>query len=229
MTKSTWRCLVGTRVFDDLANVGCRRKELDEHQLVHRVSDAISRGQVIGWFQGRMEWGPRALGNRSILADPRRRDIREILNRKIKRRESFRPFAPAILREFVSDWFETDDRVPFMMKVFVIRKEKRESIPAVTHVDGTGRLQTVEENEHPLFYRLIQAFYEKTGIPLLLNTSFNENEPIVCDPGQAIDCFLRTKMDMLVLGTRLLEREPAEASSPKGRGAHPVSADAAGE
>jgi carbamoyltransferase len=213
----------------ELASAGCRWKALDEHQLVQRVSDAISRGQVIGWFQGRMEWGPRALGNRSILADPRRQDIREVLNRKIKRRESFRPFAPAILREFVSEWFETDDRVPFMMKVFIIREEKRESIPAVTHVDGTGRLQTVEEDEHPLFHRLIEAFHEKTGVPMLLNTSFNENEPIVCDPDQAIDCFLRTKMDMLVLGTRLLEREPAEPRLLEGPGARSVNASAVGE
>jgi carbamoyltransferase len=153
-----------------------------------------------------MEWGPRALGNRSILADPRRRDMKDILNQKIKRRESFRPFAPSILREAVTAWFETDDDVPFMEKVFVIREEKREQIPAVVHVDGTGRLQTVTRQSNSRYYRLIETFWRLTGVPMLLNTSFNENEPIVCRPEEALDCFLRTRMDVLVLGNWYLAR-----------------------
>jgi carbamoyltransferase len=153
-----------------------------------------------------MEWGPRALGNRSILADPRRADAKELLNAKIKRRESFRPFAPSILKPFVPDWFEEDDDVPFMTQVFQIRPEKRARIPAVAHVDGSGRLQTVSERSNPRFYKLIDEFRKATGIPMLLNTSFNENEPIVCRPEEALDCFLRTKMDMLVLGDRVIER-----------------------
>ena len=208
----------------ELEDSGCSSESLDVPEIVRRASVAIARGHVVGWFQGRMEWGPRALGNRSILADPRRRDIRDILNKKIKRRESFRPFAPSVLKECVSDWFESDDQVPFMMKVFVIREEKRESIPAVTHIDGTGRLQTVDKRDNPIFYRLIEAFYALTGVPMLLNTSFNENEPIVCNADQAIDCFLRTKMDLLVLGSRLLERKQVDDCS---RDRHAVSSDSA--
>ncbi len=154
-----------------------------------------------------MEWGPRALGQRSILADPRRADMREILNRKIKRRESFRPFAPSILREAVSDWFETDDDVPFMTKVFRIKAERRAQIPAVTHVDGTGRLQTVSRKHNGRFYELINQFAVKTGVPILLNTSFNENEPIVCRPEEAIECFLRTEMHRLVLNHYAIQRK----------------------
>jgi carbamoyltransferase len=153
-----------------------------------------------------MEWGPRALGNRSILVDPRRPDMKEILNAKIKRRESFRPFAPAILREAVGEYFETDAEVPFMQQVFRIRLEKRSIIPAVTHVDGTGRLQTVTESQNPLYYKLIKEFGKRTGVPIVLNTSFNENEPIVNKPEEALDCFLRTKMDVIVLGTTIIER-----------------------
>jgi len=153
-----------------------------------------------------MEWGPRALGNRSILGDPRRADMKDILNATIKRRESFRPFAPSVLEEAVPDWFEQDGPVPFMMQVFQIREEKRPLIPAVTHVDGSGRLQTVSRRTNPLYYRLIDAFRGLTGIPMLLNTSFNENEPVVCEPRQALDCFLRTKMDMLVMGETVLHR-----------------------
>jgi carbamoyltransferase len=166
----------------------------------------IAEGKVIGWFQGRMEWGPRALGNRSIICDPRRMDMKDILNQKIKRRESFRPFAPSILREAVSAWFEQDDDVPFMMKVFQIKEEKRSEIPAVTHVDGSGRLQTVCEKTNPKYYRLIEAFRDITGVPLVLNTSFNENEPIVCKPEEALDCFLRTKMDVLVMEDYMIVR-----------------------
>mgnify|MGYP001443316454 CR=1 FL=1 len=161
---------------------------------------------VVGWFQGRMEWGPRALGNRSILGDPRRSDMKDILNLKIKRRESFRPFAPSILREYVKDWFENDDEVPFMMKVYQIKKDKRNEIPAVTHVDGSGRLQTVYKDTNEKYYNLIKEFYNITNIPILLNTSFNENEPIVSNPQEALDCFLRTKMDILTLGNYLIQR-----------------------
>jgi carbamoyltransferase len=178
----------------------------DEDDLIRRAAYAIAAGEVVGWFQGRMEWGPRALGNRSILCDPRRPNMKEILNAKIKRRESFRPFAPSILRESVEEWFEIDDDVPFMMKVFQIMEDKRHKIPAVTHVDGSGRLQTVRRETNSLYYRLIEAFRDLTGVPILLNTSFNENEPVVCEPREAIDCFLRTGMDVLVVGKFLVER-----------------------
>src|SRR5205807_2045844 len=150
----------------ELAAAGCTREDiLDEATLCRKTAAAIADGKVIGWFQGRMEWGPRALGNRSILCDPRRADMKDILNRKIKRRESFRPFAPSILREAVPDWFETDDDVPFMMKVFQIRPEKRSAIPAVTHVDGSGRLQTVTRKSNSRYYNLIQAFASIAQIP----------------------------------------------------------------
>jgi carbamoyltransferase len=153
-----------------------------------------------------MEWGPRALGNRSILGDPRRADMKDILNLKIKRRESFRPFAPSVLREAVPDWFEQDAEVPFMMQVFQIREAQRPRIPAVTHVDGSGRLQTVSRATNPRYHKLIEAFREQTGVPMVLNTSFNENEPVVCKPEEALDCFLRTKMDVLVLGDWMVRR-----------------------
>jgi carbamoyltransferase len=179
----------------------------DESVLCLRTATAIESGKVIGWFHGRMEWGPRALGNRSILGDPRRADMKDILNLKIKRRESFRPFAPSILREAVSEWFEQDDDVPFMMQVYPIREEKRSLIPAVTHVDGSGRLQTVTADTNARYHRLISAFGRMTGVPILLNTSFNENEPVVCKPSEALDCFLRTKMDVLVLGNWYIERQ----------------------
>ena len=153
-----------------------------------------------------MEWGPRALGNRSIVCDPRRADMKTILNPKIKRRESFRPFAPSVLEEAVSAWFEEDDAVPFMMQVFQIREEKRAAIPAVTHVDGSGRLQTVSRKTNPRYSRLIEAFRDVTGVPIVLNTSFNENEPVVCTPEEALDCFLRTSMDLLVLRDFVVSR-----------------------
>ena len=181
----------------------------DEAALSNQVAAAIADGAVVGWYQGRMEWGPRALGARSILCDPRRKDAKDLLNAKIKRRESFRPFAPAILREEVREWFTRDADVPFMMQVLPIREDKRAQIPAVTHVDGSGRLQTVTRPHAPRYYDLIAAFFAKTGVPILLNTSFNENEPIVCTPEQAIDCFLRTKMDMLVLENWIIARESA--------------------
>ena len=179
----------------------------DDIELCRRTAKAVADGKVVGWFQGRMEWGPRALGNRSILCDPRRRDIRDILNTKIKRRESFRPFAPSILDDAVAEWFEEDDAVPFMAQVFQVRDEKRSQIPAVTHIDGSGRLQTVYRHTNPRYYRLIESFRDLTGIPLVLNTSFNENEPIVCRPEEALDCFLRTRMDMLVIGDTVIARE----------------------
>jgi carbamoyltransferase len=192
----------------------CRvRRVGDEAALCALTADAIGAGKVVGWFQGRMEWGPRALGNRSILGDPRRADMKDILNLKIKRRESFRPFAPSVLREAVPEWFELDGDVPFMMQVYPIREDKRARIPAVTHVDGTGRLQTVHRETNPRYHRLIERFREQTGVPMVLNTSFNENEPVVCRPEEALDCFLRTRMDLLVLGDWLVVRdiEPAQA------------------
>jgi len=194
----------------NLSATGCTIEEIsDEAELCCRTASAIANGQVVGWFQGRMEWGPRALGNRSILCDPRRSDMKALLNAKIKRRESFRPFAPSVLEEFVSEWFEENDAVPFMMQVFQIRKEKREFIPAVTHVDGSGRLQTVSREANPRYYCLIERFRAITGIPMVLNTSFNENEPVVCNPEEALDCFLRTKMDLLVIENTVISREIA--------------------
>jgi carbamoyltransferase len=191
----------------DLRAEGCTVTKMeDEGELCRATAEAITEGRVIGWFQGRMEWGPRALGNRSILGDPRRADMKDILNLKIKRRESFRPFAPSILRECVSEWFEQDDDVPFMMEVFQVRPEKRSIVPATTHVDGSGRLQTVHRETNPRYHRLISAYREMTGVPMLLNTSFNENEPVVCRPQEALDCFLRTKMDLLVLNDHIIRR-----------------------
>src|SRR5262249_42606089 len=173
---------------------GCSVENVaDEAELCRRAAVAIAEGKVVGWFQGRMEWGPRALGNRSIVCDPRRADMKALLNAKIKRRESFRPFAPSVLEEAVAEWFEEDDAVPFMMQVFQIREEKRRFIPAVTHVDGSGRLQTVSSLTNPRYHRLIESFRSLTDIPMVLNTSFNENEPVVCKPQEALDCFLGQK------------------------------------
>lgn len=181
-------------------------KELDDEKLFDRITDCMIKGGVVGWFTGRAEFGPRALGGRSIIADPRRADAKEILNLKIKRRESFRPFAPSILKEYVSEFFELEGESIFMEKVFPIKKDKQHLIPAVTHVDGTGRLQTVDEVVSPRYYALIETFRRKTGIPILLNTSFNENEPIVNSPLEALECFLRTNMDMLVMENILVKR-----------------------
>ena len=194
----------------EIADAGCTTSYIgDEEELVSKTAKALADGKIVGWFQGRMEWGPRALGNRSILADPRNAAIKDVLNAKIKRRESFRPFAPSILREEVAEWFETDDDVPFMTKVFQIRTKYRDMIPAVIHVDGTGRLQTVHKETNPRYYRLIEHFRDLTGVPLVLNTSFNESEPVVCYPEEALDCFLRTEMDVLVLANFFLERKSA--------------------
>ncbi|CAM8624538.1 COG2192 Predicted carbamoyl transferase, NodU family [Burkholderiales bacterium] len=196
---------------EELRDSNCLVERIeDEHLLYQNTAKAISRGLVIGWFQGRMEWGPRALGNRSILGDPRRADMKDILNLKIKRRESFRPFAPSILREHVRDWFETDYDVPFMMQVYQILEHKRAQIPAVTHVNGSGRLQTVTLDQNKRYYKLISAFNDLTNIPMLLNTSFNENEPVVCKPEEALNCFLRTKMDILVMGDYFIQRAPIQ-------------------
>jgi carbamoyltransferase len=178
----------------------------DENELCKRTAREIADGKVVGWFQGRMEWGPRALGNRSIVVDPRRAEMKDVLNARIKRREPFRPFAPSILLERVGEYFEKDYPDPFMIKVYPIRPEKRAEIPAVTHVDGTGRLQTVRKEDNPLYWQLIKEFEKITGVPVVLNTSFNENEPIVCTPTEAIDCFLRTKMDVLVIGNYFIKK-----------------------
>jgi carbamoyltransferase len=188
----------------------------DEGHLCRITAEAIARGEVVGWFQGRMEWGPRALGNRSIICDPRRADMKDILNLKIKRREGFRPFAPSVLSEYVSEWFEEDGDVPFMMQVYQIREHKRILIPAVTHVDGSGRLQTVHRGTNARYWKLIESFRQITGLPMVLNTSFNENEPMVCRPTEALDCFLRTKMDVLAIGDRLVYRTNCFRAPPSG-------------
>ncbi|MEO8607957.1 MAG: carbamoyltransferase C-terminal domain-containing protein [Chloroflexota bacterium] len=181
-------------------------ERLEQDALVKRAAEIIAKGSVLGWFQGRMEWGPRALGNRSILADPRRGDMKDILNARIKQREPFRPFAPSILLENTGDYFDQTYPDPFMIKVYGVLPEKRAEIPAVTHVDGTGRLQTVQKEYAPLYWSLIHAFGEHTGTPVVLNTSFNENEPVVCRPEEAVDCFLRTKMDAIGIGSFLVEK-----------------------
>ncbi|MEO6490239.1 MAG: carbamoyltransferase C-terminal domain-containing protein [Ferruginibacter sp.] len=193
-------------IIEMLQSKGIGYTQLSDEELYHTVTDCIIEGGVVGWFNGRAEFGPRALGGRSIIADPRRIDAKEILNLKVKRRESFRPFAPSILKEYVSEYFERAEEVPFMEKVFTVKEGKRREIPAVTHVDGTGRLQTVDRHISPKYYALIDAFRIKTGVPILLNTSFNENEPIVNTPEEALNCFLRTNMDMLALENIVIRR-----------------------
>ena len=178
----------------------------DEASLCAATADRLAAGDIVGWFQGRMEWGARALGNRSILADPRRSDMRDVINQKIKFRERFRPFAPSILAEAIDEYFEGAVHDPFMIQVYPVKPEKRGVIPAVTHVDGSGRLQSVSIESNPRYWALITAFKQRTGVPVLLNTSFNENEPIVERPEQALDCFLRTDMDVLVMGSHLLRK-----------------------
>jgi len=175
-------------------------------QLVEAATDLLVQGKVLGWYQGRSEWGPRALGNRSILANPSIANMKEIINAKIKRRESFRPFAPTVLKEYVHTYFEQDILSPFMMHVVKIRPEWRSKLPAITHVDGTGRLQSIDRSHNPLYYDLIEAFRKRTGVATLLNTSFNENEPIVDTPEQAVDCFRRTDMDALCLGRYVITK-----------------------
>lgn len=206
-----WSAYTGSRFTNEeieqyLKSRNITYKRYSDEELYEVVSNRLVNAGVVGWFNGRAEFGPRALGARSILADPRRSDAKDLLNAKIKRRESFRPFAPSILKEFVTEYFEVNDEVPFMEKVFPIKKDKHAAIPAVTHVDGTGRLQTVDKNVTPRYYNLIEAFRKKTGVPILLNTSFNENEPIVNSPKDALECYLRTNMDMLVLENCVVSR-----------------------
>lgn len=181
--------------------------ECDRETLLDKTSEEIKNGNVVGWFQGRMEWGPRALGNRSILAHPGFPNMKDILNARIKHREAFRPFAPSVLQERQAEIFEHTHPSPFMLHVYKIKPVWRERLSAVNHVDDTGRLQTVARDENPLYYDLIKKFESKTGIPVILNTSFNENEPIVCQPFEAIECFLRTKMDVLVIGSFFVKKE----------------------
>lgn len=174
--------------------------------IAARAARAIAAGKVIGWFQGRMEVGPRALGNRSILADPRRADMKDILNARIKHRESFRPFAPSVLAEKCGEWFDGPAESPFMLMNYIVRPERRAQVPAITHVDGTARVQTVHRQTNPRYWELIREFEKISGVPLVLNTSFNEDEPIVCQPKEAIHCFLRTRMDVLILGDYWVEK-----------------------
>ena len=183
-----------------LDEAGVAYEHYDDRGLTRRAAQDIADGAVTGWFQGRMEFGPRALGNRSIVVDPRRPDMKEILNDRIKKREPFRPFAPSILEEHTTEFFEQDHPSPTMLMVYQVRPEKRSVIPAVTHVDGSGRLQTVNARVNPRYYQLIADFKAITGVPVVLNTSFNENEPIVCTPRHALECFLKTRMDVLYLG-----------------------------
>lgn len=183
-----------------LGEVQVSHRRLEEHELIERTARDIADGKVVGWFQGRMEFGPRALGNRSILADPRRPEMKDVLNRRIKHREPFRPFCPSVLAEAAGDFFETSYPSPFMVMAYKIKPARRDMVRAVTHMDGTGRLQTVEKDVNPLYWKLIREFGDLTGVPVLINTSFNENEPIVNTPREALECFLRTQMDTLVLG-----------------------------
>jgi carbamoyltransferase len=198
--------------FDDarmraaLDQAGLAYESLDDGALIERTTDALARGEVVGWYQGRMEFGPRALGNRSILTDPRRPEMKDVLNARIKHREPFRPFAPSVLEEATGEFFTQDHPSPFMLMTYPVRPEKIEEIPAPTHVDGTGRLQTVRRDQNPRYYDLIAAFGARTGIPVLLNTSLNENEPICCTPEEAVGTFVRTKMDLLVLGNHFVEK-----------------------
>jgi carbamoyltransferase len=190
----------------ELERSGLAYESYAEREVTRRAAEDIAAGAVVGWFQGRMEFGPRALGNRSIVADPRRADMKATLNERIKKREPFRPFAPSILEECVGDYFEQTHPAPTMLMVYQVLEEKRSVIPAVIHVDGSGRLQTVSPALNPRYHRLISDFYALTGVPVLLNTSFNENEPIVCTPRDAISCFLKTRMDVLYLGNHAVRR-----------------------
>jgi len=193
----------------ELDRSGLAYETYDDREVTRRAAKDIGEGAVLGWFQGRMEFGPRALGNRSIVVDPRRLEMKDILNERIKKREPFRPFAPSILEERVGDYFEQTHPAPTMLMVYQIKPERRSEIPAVSHIDGSGRLQTVSREVNPRYYQLIWDFYELTGVPVVLNTSFNENEPIVCTPRHAIDCFLKTRMDVLYIGNHAVRRESA--------------------
>src|ERR1700758_882886 len=187
--------------------------ELNEDLLVQATARHIATGKIVGWFQGRVEWGPRALGQRSILADPRRAEMKDVLNRRIKHREIFRPFAPSIVEEAVPEYFEQTHPSPFMTFAYSVRPEKRAVIPAPTHVDGTARLQTVNRGANPLYWKLLRAFGDLTGVPVVVNTSFNDNEPIVCSPEEALDCFRRTQMDVLVMGNFIVEKKPVTVAA----------------
>jgi len=189
-----------------LAEQGYQVRELAEEEAVRVAAQHVADGKILGWFQGRAEWGPRALGNRSIVADARRAEMKQILNERIKHREPFRPFAPSVLEEATGEYFEISQPSPFMTQAYPVRAEKRDVIPAPTHVDGTGRLQTVSQRANPKYWQLIREFANRTGVPVVLNTSFNDNEPIVCRPEEAIDCFLRTKMDVLAMGNVVVEK-----------------------
>ncbi len=189
-----------------VAAAGLEAERLDDDALFPSVAERIAAGDVVGWFQGRMEFGPRALGHRSIVADPRRSEMKDVLNARIKHRESFRPFAPSVLAEAAGEWYDQDYTSPFMVLVYKTRAEKRDAIPAVDHVDGTGRVQTVEREVEPRYYRLIEEFARQTGVPIVLNTSFNEDEPIVRTPEEALETFRRTHMDVLVLGNHVIRR-----------------------
>jgi carbamoyltransferase len=189
-----------------LAGAEVEAERLDDDTLFPLVAERIAAGDVVGWFQGRMELGPRALGNRSILADPRREDMKDVLNARVKNREPFRPFAPSVLASATGEWFDQGYPSPFMVLVYSVLPEKRDLVPAITHVDGTGRLQTVEEAENPRYHRLIAEFERQTGVPILLNTSFNESEPIVMSPGDALETFAKTRIDLLVLGNYIVRR-----------------------
>jgi carbamoyltransferase len=188
-------------------------QELQEEPLLQLTAHHIATGKIVGWFQGAVEWGPRALGNRSILADPRRPEMKDILNRRIKHRETFRPFAPSILEEAIAEYFEKTHPSPFMTFAYSVRPDKRSVIPAPTHVDGTARLQTVSRTSNPLYWKLLRAVGDLTGVPVVLNTSFNDNEPIVCRPEEALDCFRRTQMDVLVMRNFILEKKSAGDAS----------------
>lgn len=201
------------RIQAALDAAGVQYRKLEHPALLDAVAEQIAAGNVVGWFQGRTEWGPRALGNRSIVAHPGLPNMKDVLNARIKHREWFRPFAPSILAEYQPEYFEHDHPSPFMLHVYKIRPEKRKQLCAVNHADDTGRLQTVAREENPLYYDLISAFHRKTGIPVVLNTSFNENEPIVCTPEEAIDCFQRTRMDVLAIGPCLALKPPSEQAS----------------
>jgi carbamoyltransferase len=195
-----------SRIRTALQNASLEARRPDREAFLGETAQHIAAGDVVGWFQGRMEWGPRALGNRSIVAHPGLPNMKDVLNARIKHREWFRPFAPSILADHQHEYFEHNHPSPFMLHVYKIRPEKRKDLCAVNHVDDTGRLQTVTREENPLYYDLISAFYRKTGIPVILNTSFNENEPIVCTPEEAIDCFRRTRMDVLAIGPFLVKK-----------------------
>lgn len=185
----------------------------NNHLKYDRVNDVarqtaayIADGKIVGWFQGRMEFGPRALGNRSIVIDPRRKEMKDILNLRVKKREEFRPFAPSVLEEFSSSYFDLDVPSPYMLLIAKVHPDRRNDIPAVTHVDGTSRIQTVSKQTNPLYWELINEFNKLTGVPVILNTSFNENEPIVCTPDEAVNCFLKTQFDVLTIGNFIVSK-----------------------